>query len=848
MFSKPKVKTIKILLGSIVLLLMSACFLPGLGKVVSAQEDTVYKDGIYCYRITDAEKKEACLIGFECKEEKKELTIPGTVLIGDITYTISGIDIDWLNYDPKNYAEFYNSIEKLNVSDNFTGSLYNPASLFSSLHTIEFYGKIPPKDISIHTGNRSNFPDILFIVPAGMEAEYAKAISTGMNYYNGSDLYEQTITMAPTIISGEPDAVEYGVFSLDGLLYQVISSAKEGEGKVQLIGLSKRTDFSFLALPGEVKYNGYSYKLTRLCRFSLVLSGAAVITVPDTVTEMESAVFDSSVELLFLSKNCRILPANMFTDENDRCRLRFIYVPEGVTEISDNAFNNIALNEASIILPTTVTALGNKSLYDFKLVTFLNKKPIKNIAPAIKSGTTVKVYSSSMNSYKAVLSSKVKLVAAKNVVKSSGLTVNKSSINITTEATYQLKGTLSKGSNETVFWLSTDSEVFDIASDGTVNPKKAGSAYAVAYTRTSGLSKAVKVTVADTYFSKDIYTYRITDAKNRTVTICAIIPADKTKKLIIPGKVAYKNKTYTVIGAAANPEDLKVPLVSDRDMSSITEVVYPETITEDVGFLGNSDHMVSITFLGKTAPSSINYTYRDGNYFTFQAVIYVPKGCTGLYTKALQVHNIGNGIFVTYFSNYHSAPINIIETGTDQVKRFIFNGIMYDVTKKAGAKNGEAAVRSADTGLKKIKINDTVKYGRYTYNITEVYEKAFLESNAETIALGSLIKKVGDSVFNEKVKNVVWSKSCKEIPTKLFSVSGDIRYLDNEEKTGITGKSDFYALESFLIPDGVTKICDRVFENGFGNMKTITIPISVTSIGENALKSIANVIYEEKEH
>jgi hypothetical protein len=306
------------------------------------------------------------------------------------------------------------------------------------------------------------------------------------------------IPMTPTVITKAAGKIENGVFANNGLLYQVTSSAKQGTGTVQLIGITNEKKLSYLQLPKELTNNSFTYRLTKLCKFSLVRIGAAVIVVPDTVIELESAVFDKQVELLFLSKNCKVLPSNMITDENDDSSLRFVYVPNGVTTISDKAFSDIMVNEGSIILPTSIKSLGKQALYSFKYVTFLNKKPIAKISSAIKSGTTVKVNSTVKSTYQKALGNKISVVSSKNVVRSTKLTVNCSNLKLNTPQTSTLKGTLSKGSNETVFWLSTDTDLFEISSKGVVTPHKTGTAYAIAYTRTSGLYKAVKVTVLPT--------------------------------------------------------------------------------------------------------------------------------------------------------------------------------------------------------------------------------------------------------------------------------------------------------------------------------------------------------------
>jgi hypothetical protein len=210
---------------------------------------------------------------------------------------------------------------------------------------------------------------------------------------------------------------------------------------------------------------------------------------------MESWIFDKKVELLFLSKNCKVIPRGLITDENNESNLRFLYVPEGVTTISEAAFNSISVNKASVILPTTIKSAGKKSLYSFKLVTFLNKKPIKNIAAAVKNGTTVKVKKSSISSFKSVLNKKVTVTAANNITKATKLTVNASSITLSTLAPITLTGALSKSSNENVYWFSTATDIFKISSKGVIRPTKAGTAYAIAYTRTSGLHQVIEIVV-----------------------------------------------------------------------------------------------------------------------------------------------------------------------------------------------------------------------------------------------------------------------------------------------------------------------------------------------------------------
>jgi hypothetical protein len=823
-----------------ILILAAMVFLP---KKAYAADDTVYQDGMYCYKITDDTKKEVLLVGIDYTKPMEELSIPGKALINGTEYTVSEVNFLY-GYDRNEaYQEFYQSVEKLKILDNFTGTLQNPLYVFENIKTVELSGKNSlPKKIYVSVWNGEKNPDILFLVPEGYEKEYKNIIDISMDYYVYSDLYEHTIKMTPTIAASEA-AVEYGCFNIDGLIYQVTASAKDGNGKVQLIGLNKILYTSYLDLPEQVKNNGYTYKLTKICQFGLVGCMAPVVVVPNTVTEMESGSFGVSVELLFLSKNCKVIPSRLITDENYESNLRFVSVPEGVTTLSENAFNFNNRNQSSVILPTTIKSVGKKSLYGLKLVTFLNKKPVANIASAIKEGTTVKVNKSVLSAYKKQFSKSISVVAAKDIVKSTAITVSKSSLKLDTSGTYPLKGSLTKGSNETVYWLSTDTDIFDISSKGVINPKRAGTAYAVAYTRTSGLQKPVKVTVTDKFISEGIFTFKISDALNRKVTLCSIKPKSTTKQVNIPETITYNKKAYTVTGVIADLENTGVPLISDTyKNNNITEIIFPKTITGTVGYLGFMKNIKSITFKGTKAPDNIRDWYADGGLLAFQAVIKVPAKCYASYNSALWT----SGDYDAYYTvNYGcSLDFNILETGNDQLNQFAVDGILYIVTKKAGTGKGEVSVKGADVNLNEINVGGTVKSGKYSYNVTEIKARAFYCSNAKKITLGDTITKIGANVFNEKVEYIKWSKNCKTISSGIFTPSWEIEKMIYSEQIKFTSKDDFYSLKTFIIPDGVTKIKGNVFQTGFGNLKSITIPKSVTSVDKNAFNTATEVRYE----
>lgn len=340
-------------------------------------------------------------------------------------------------------------------------------------------------------------------------------------------------------------------------------------------------------------------------------------------------------------------------------------------------------------------------------------------------------------------------------MKAKSITVGVSDIKAKTIKTVKIPASLTKGSNENIYWLSGNTDILDVTGGGAVIPKKAGETYVIAYTRTSGLHQAVKVTVTETVFQEGIFTYRITDPDKRTVTLCSIRPDKKTEDLRIPEKVTYQKKTYSVTSVIADPEDVSTALIPQKYWdNNIKKITFPKTVTGKVGHLGKLEHIKSVTFLGKKAPEEVRW-YLDDGYLAFHAVIYVPKGSVGAYTSALYMSYLPDG---TYAGEHYGCGMdyNILETGSDQMQRFVVDGILYRVTKKAGKANGKVMVKGADINLKKITIGKTVTYGSYTYDVTEIYKKAFERSKAETIVIDpSITKRKAEERYDAPVHYVV---------------------------------------------------------------------------------------------
>jgi len=455
--------------------------------VKSVDDSIEYQNGIYHYEIIDEAKKEVRLVKIDVPENKDTIEIPGEVYIHDSEYKIAEYNlID---------QEKSGSVRKMIVLDSFTGELVHSSYDFPNVDTIEFLGRKLPKRVYLGVRNGIGPLDILILVPKGLESAYKSIISSSLGYENGGDLTEKSVTLNPTIVSKVTEDIEYGIFDKNKIIYQVTKSGKDKTGEVTLIGLQGEGVHkdTYLSLPETVTNNGYTYKLTAIDSSGLINSKAKIIVIPDTVTKMDGGIFSPGAQLIFFSKNCKELPGWLFY-YGTYSYVEFMYVPEGVTTISRDAFN-FGMKSGSIILPSTIKKLERGSLSDFKLVTFLNKKPISNIKSALGEETTVKVNKSAASAYKKVIGSKATVVNAKDIVKATKITLNKSKLSLVKDETTAITAKLTKGSNENVYWMSSDEDIVKVSSKGAVTAKKEGTAYIVAYTRTSGLHKAIKVTV-----------------------------------------------------------------------------------------------------------------------------------------------------------------------------------------------------------------------------------------------------------------------------------------------------------------------------------------------------------------
>lgn len=552
----------------------------------AAKESEVIEDGVFRFT-ADKETGALTLIGCEFEEGQEELAVPGQVVSDGRSLAVTDIKISWQYYDEAQEQEWYRAVRDIVIPASVTGEVTGLTEAFTELEYVEFKGSRPPEAVRTEPGP-------VFIVPDGKEEGYRQVIESEFYYSRYSDLTEKNIRVEPDIAVSREEKTERGFFDEDGLYLQVTKKAGDGTGHVSLIGLKEEKE-TFYELPGIVEHDGYRYEITELTVFSLVGSGAKIIVLPDTVTKMGSAVFDQELEVLFLSKNCPVIPAKMIMSEPDWCSLKYVHIPDGVETISDRAFDFTNQSVGTVRIPKDVS-VGAEALGCFDEVIYGEKD---------EDGA--------------------KLEPAETEVKVGMLDETK------------LAASLSGNSKEDVVWASSDTELFEITDGGIVNPKKAGTAYAFAYTENSGLYGAVKVQIKGKLIGKGIFTYRITNAAERTVTVSKINPNVSTKVVRIPETITFQGKRYTVTAAVFNEDNPDLPLINGTHAQDnrIETIVFPKTITGTVGYLGVMNEIKTIEFKGSVAPKKVTGWMIDGGLLASQAVIRVPKKSIAEYKSAI---------------------------------------------------------------------------------------------------------------------------------------------------------------------------------------------------------------------
>lgn len=462
-----------------------------------------FTDGIFTFTVSDENAKTVTVTACHPDAAAEKVEIPGQVDYQNQTYTVTSVTGRPEVFYHDDEATHPYKVKTLMLPSTITGNVTGIDWYLPDLEAVVFTGNTAPAKFELRS------VDVIIYVPKGSVEAYQKVTKASYEY-SRSDLYEATFDLVPNIVEAREENVEANDFWKDGFLYQVIEKAGSGTGKVKLLGNYNKS--SFVMLPDTVTNGIYTYQLTQLGSISLCGSRAKYFVIPDTVTKMDSYVFDNDATHIFLSKNCTTIPTHLIAGgENGDISLKYLYIPEGVKEISANAFSKASFNNLnSMIIPSSVQTIGQDAFASIKTIVFMNSKPVKNLVKALSSDKKAyansyaksKIIKTSANSKKAYQKAlhgyayKVTYKTKKTVVKASSLKVSKTSVSLGKGKKSVIKAALSsKKANETVQWSSTDNAIAKVSANGTIAAVKKGTAYVIAYTQTTGLYQMIKVMV-----------------------------------------------------------------------------------------------------------------------------------------------------------------------------------------------------------------------------------------------------------------------------------------------------------------------------------------------------------------
>lgn len=596
-------------------------------------ETVTFDDGKLTYQITDEKKQTVELVGSLRNITDTKLIIPNKVSYKGTTYTVTSIDYDSEGYYNTTVTEIVVPetivadvvIRNSEMSDiQYENNDPDSNVPFQMLHKITFLAQEIPTKIQVQAYLYDS--DFIIEVPAGQEELYAKRFGTlkllAINFYDriDGDHGYYTYNVEPIILSSTQKAYEPRVFHTDHGIYLVTKSAKDGQGEVKLVrcqstlasnpfktvnsGNYVYPDWSDETIETEVISGNYHYTVTSLAKNALSEVTPTVLTIPDTITQMDTPCINpAKLRALFLSKNCIKVDSRLFAIGEFDDTIPLIYIPSGIQYVEENALYGTRVGR--LVIPSTIKLSSSVKQRVDRVSTYqvnTSDIPAESLATA---NTTV--------------SAKVKTKKQLHVIASN------------------------TDSTDTINYVSMDNGTALVTEKGLVTPAHHGAGFIVAYSVLSGKHQIIKVDVQDQTFTNGIFTYRINYSTKKTVTLIGCKPKKNTTAITIPSTVTYKKVKYTVTKVCAGKSiidndhqwdytnkngyvrtyDYDAPLIKDSvaKVCKVTQITVPSTVTTIVSNFGNLTKLKKVIFNGKKAPKTIALSV----YNLQKATLYVPR-------------------------------------------------------------------------------------------------------------------------------------------------------------------------------------------------------------------------------
>ena len=174
---------------------------------------------------------------------------------------------------------------------------------------------------------------------------------------------------------------------------------------------------------------------------------------------------------------------------------------------------------------------------------------------------------------------------------------------------------------------------------------------------------------------------------------------------------------------------------------------------------------------------------------------------------------------------------------------FQVGDMMYKASENS---NGLTVCGRVNKAATKIQIPSQIKYGKYTYEVTSIGEKAFSGCVSLTsITIPNSVTSIGKTAFYEceSLTSITIPNSVTSIGEGAFDSCSSLTSITIPNSVTSIGNSAFAwcdGLTSIIIPNSVTSIGDEAFAWCDG-LTSITIPNSVTSIGKGTFEGCSSL-------
>lgn len=390
---------------------------------------------------------------------------------------------DGSSLDPSN-MEFGNRLEELYLGDQV-----------KIIHPYLFKDQTKIKELHIPSGRIKTGA---FMGCSGLQK---LSLGIGVTKFDGTAFKNCTNISGALVLPDALDTIPSGVFDNCTKIVSVTigKNVKKISGFNGCTGIKTVYNFSYMSLvPHTGGVDNPAYYADRVynnmeVQGEFVFSGTSLIGYTGNATD---------VTLPATYKNSSyIIGANAFADAS---QLTSVTIPTAVTSIGESAFAK-CFGLTSITIPISVTSIGQKAfenctnISEFHCEAQTPPTANANTFSNVPTSATLYIPGGSLSAYSSAPGwSKFTNIVEENLVNTTGVSLNATTLNIMKQTEAYLRATISpaNATYKTVTWSSSDNTIATVK-NGVVYGKKPGTATITCTTTHGGKTATCEVTVTD---------------------------------------------------------------------------------------------------------------------------------------------------------------------------------------------------------------------------------------------------------------------------------------------------------------------------------------------------------------